>query len=111
MLSFRSPQFHKWTPPRKNAMHPLLKEEQRVSEILTQLHKDGKIDEELYNQLSPPGSQPARLYGLAKVHKQDIYETDLVYARISILQHRKAGCELAFTCPRMPNKLFNQRSL
>ena len=66
------PQFHKWTPPRKNAMHPLLKEEQRVSEILTQLHKDGKIDEELYNQLSPSGSQPARLYGLAKVHKQDM---------------------------------------
>ena len=53
-------------------MHPLLKEEQRVSEILTQLHKDGKIDEELYNQLSPSGSQPARLYGLAKVHKQDM---------------------------------------
>ena len=93
-------------------MHPLLKEEQRVSEILTQMRKDGKIDEELYNQLSPSGSQPARLYGLAKVHKQDIpMRPVLSMPGISILQHRKAGCELAFTCPRMPNKLFNQRSL
>ena len=66
------PQFQKWIKPRKNAMHPLLKEEQRVSDILTELLQNGKIDEGLYNQLSPTGSQPARLYGLAKVHKQDM---------------------------------------
>ena len=34
--------------------------------------EEGKIDEALYNQLKPRGSQPARLYGLAKVHKKDI---------------------------------------
>ena len=66
------PQFQKWTPNRKNAMHPLLKEEERVSDILTELRKNKKIGEELYNQLKPTGSQPARLYGLAKVHKQDM---------------------------------------
>ena len=53
-------------------MHPLLKEEQRVSDILTELLKNKKIDEELFNRLHSSGSQPARLYGLAKVHKQDM---------------------------------------
>ena len=53
-------------------MHPLLKEEERVSDILIELRKNKKICEELYNQLKPTGSQPARLYGLAKVHKQDM---------------------------------------
>ena len=66
------PQFQKWTPNRKNAMHPLLKEEQRVNEILTNLLKNKKIDKSLFDKLQPSGSQPARLYGLAKVHKQDM---------------------------------------
>ena len=32
---------------------------------------DGKIKEDLYEALRPRGSQPARLYGLAKVHKNN----------------------------------------
>ena len=33
------------------------------------LRKNKKIDESLYNKIKSHGSQPARLYGLAKVHK------------------------------------------
>ena len=66
------PQFEKWIPPRKNAMHPLLKEEQRITDTLSELYKNQKISEDLFNKLRPSGSQPARLYGLAKVHKQDM---------------------------------------
>ena len=65
------PQFEKWVPPRKNAKHPLLKEEERISDILREMKEEGKIGNELYESLKPKGSQPARLYGLAKVHKQD----------------------------------------
>ena len=43
-----------------------------ISDILKTLEKAGKIDTELYEQLRPTGSQPARLYGLAKVHKSDM---------------------------------------
>ena len=51
--------------------HPLLKEEERISDILREMKEEGKIGNELYERLKPKGSQPARLYGLAKVHKQD----------------------------------------
>ena len=40
IIKIHSPNF---IPPRKNAMHPLLKEEQRVSDILTQLVKMVKL--------------------------------------------------------------------
>ena len=66
------PQFKKWVKPRKNAMNPLLKEEQRVTDILSELHDNHKIDTEMFEKLRPTGSQPARLYGLAKVHKGDM---------------------------------------
>ena len=66
------PQFQKLENRRKNAKHPVFKEEERVKEILTKLLKEQKITEELYHTMKPRGSQPARLYGLAKVHKKDI---------------------------------------
>ena len=68
------PQFQKLQNSRKNVKHPVLKEEERVKNILTSLLKEGRIDEELYYSMIPRGSQPARLYGLAcvKVHKKDI---------------------------------------
>ena len=68
----RLPQFEKYEKPRKNAIHPVLKEEERVKGILKTLLEEGKIDEALYEQIRPRGSQPARLYGLAKVHKNNI---------------------------------------
>ena len=66
------PQFQKLETRRKNAKHPVFKEEERVKDILTKLRKKQKISEELYHTMKPRGSQPARLYGLAKVHKKDI---------------------------------------
>ena len=63
--------FKKLQNSRKNAKHPILKEEERVKNTLTSLLKEGKIDEKLYYSTIPRGSQPARLYGLTKVHKKD----------------------------------------
>ena len=40
--------------------------------ILKSLYQENKIDGDLLERLRPRGSQPARLYGLAKVHKADI---------------------------------------
>ena len=62
-------QFQKEEVKRKNAKNPIVKEEERIFEILKQLKSENKISEELYNSLRPVGSQPPRLYGLAKVHK------------------------------------------
>ena len=62
-------QFQKVEVKRKNAKNPIVKEEERIIEILKQLKSENKISEELYNSLKPVGSQPPRLYGLAKVHK------------------------------------------
>ena len=66
------PQFEKFENNRKNAKHPILKEEERVTNILKSLLDKGKLDKDLYEQIRPRGSQPARLYGLAKVHKNNI---------------------------------------
>ena len=63
------PQFEKYINQRKNAKHPILKEEERIVDILTELKKENKITTNLYNQLKPRGSQAPRMYGLAKVHK------------------------------------------
>ena len=65
------PQFEKVENTRKNAKHPVLKEEERVVGILKALQKQGKIEKELLDQIRPIGSQPARLYGLAKIHKKN----------------------------------------
>ena len=48
-----------------------MKEEERVQTILKDLLEKGKIDQVLYDRMRPRGSQPPRLYGLAKVHKKD----------------------------------------
>ena len=63
-------QFEKVEKTRINAKNPIMKEEEKVIETLKQLRKDNKISENLFNKLKPIGSQPPRLYGLAKVHKK-----------------------------------------
>ena len=65
------PQFEKVLPKRKNEKHPILKEEERIIDTLKTLKANGQISEEIYDKIKPRGSQPARLYGLAKVHKKD----------------------------------------
>ena len=66
------PQFEKVVQTRKNAKHPVIKEEERITGMLKDLRDKEKIDASLYYKLHPTGSQPARLYGLAKVHKDGI---------------------------------------
>ena len=64
------PQFEPIVVNRKNAKHIVLKEEERICNELKKLRDNNNIDEHLYAKLKPIGSQPARLYGQAKVHKQ-----------------------------------------
>ena len=68
-------QFEKVTDTRKNAKHASFKEEERVTTKLKELKNEGKIDAATYNKMVPVvglSSQPARLYGTAKVHKPTI---------------------------------------
>ena len=46
--------------------------EQIVIDILKEIKNKNQINEDLYNQLRPAGSQPGVLYGIAKVHKKVI---------------------------------------
>ena len=46
-----------------------IRTEKQVNSSLHQLMKQGKISEKIHHRLRTTGSQPARLYGLAKVHK------------------------------------------
>ena len=66
------PQFEKVTTTRRNAKDSTVKEQERILEELSKLREEGKIEVELCNQLKPMGSQPPRIYGLAKVHKSNV---------------------------------------
>ena len=68
-------QFEKYEDNRANARHPNFKEELRVGDKLRELKAQNKIDNALFDRMKPVkglSSQPARLYGLAKVHKDVI---------------------------------------
>ena len=49
--------------------HPVIIEEDKFNRSLQQLRKIGKIDDAILSRVRSTGAQPARLYGLAKVHK------------------------------------------
>ena len=66
------PQFKKVINRRKNAKHTVFKEGERVNKILKTLQEEEKLSEALYKSMKARGSQPARLYGLAKVHKRTL---------------------------------------
>ena len=66
------PQFKKYVPKRKDANNPVILGHLRIDKELKDLKKEGKIDLAMYNKLHTVGSQPGRLYGLAKVHKDII---------------------------------------
>ena len=64
----------------------MFKEEERVEKVLKELKDKGKISEDVYKNLKPCSSQPPRLYGLAKVHKnRHPNATSIVNAWFSIL--------------------------
>ena len=60
------------TKKRKNEKNPVIKEEERVRDALKELKESEYIDDALLDKLKSMGSQPARLYGLAKVHKVNV---------------------------------------
>ena len=62
----RLPQFEKMTKGRKNALHPVRKEQNWIKEELDNLLSEGKINDSLYIKLNPIGSQPAHLHGTPK---------------------------------------------
>ena len=48
-----------------------LKEEEKINTVLEELNEHGKIDEKLLKSIKSVGGQLPRLYGLAKVHKEN----------------------------------------
>ena len=48
---------------------PILSREGRLQRLLRKLKKDGHLDNAVYENIYPKGSQPARIYGLPKLHK------------------------------------------
>jgi len=65
-------QFTRVINTRKNARDSILKEEDRIVTGLKDMLEAKSISKSLFDKLKPSGSQPPRLYGLAKVHKKDI---------------------------------------
>ena len=49
--------------------HPTICREGKLQRFLRNLKKHGKIDNDIYSQIYPSGSLPARIYGLPKMHK------------------------------------------
>ena len=49
----------------------VIKHEKEINNSLQQLMKQGESSDKNYQRLRSTGSQPARLYGLAKVHEKD----------------------------------------
>ena len=50
--------------------NPTLSREARLQRLLRKLRKQGSLDDITYDKIFPRGSQPARFYGLPKLHKQ-----------------------------------------
>ena len=55
---------------RKLPKDPTPTQESKISRKLRSLHNGKKITAKLYNRLRPSGSQPPRIYGLPKIHKE-----------------------------------------
>ena len=49
---------------------PTLLREGRLQRLLRKLKNSGHLDNDVYNNIYPKGSQPARIYGLPKMHKE-----------------------------------------
>ena len=46
--------------------------ERSMQTLLLRLHKAGEISESTYKKIRPVGSTRPRMYGVAKVHKEDV---------------------------------------
>ena len=64
-----STKFSKFKSSSRSQKDTFILAEDRLNRQLLKLHNDGKISKDLYTKMRSTGSQPARLYGLPKVHK------------------------------------------
>ena len=55
-----------------NIVQTLIETQDRIKSILGPLKAKKVISEEVYKKIMPIGSQPGRLYGLCKVHKESV---------------------------------------
>ena len=53
---------------------PTLLREGRLQRLLRKLKKDDHLDNVVYENIYPKGSQPARIYGLPKMHKDCMFQ-------------------------------------
>ena len=51
-----------------NKVHPIISNEDSIKRYLYN-HVKNNVEETVYNNILPSGSQPGKLYGLCKVHK------------------------------------------
>ena len=56
----------------KNIVQTLIEIQNRIKSVLEPLKTKGVVSKEIYDKITPIGSQPGRLYGLCKVHKESI---------------------------------------
>ena len=56
----------------KHIVQTLIETQDRIKAVLDPLKTKGVISEEIYNNISSIGSQPGRLYGLCKIHKESV---------------------------------------
>ena len=57
-----------WTGKEKKSNITKFRED-RLQRYLRKLKNDGLFDDVIYEKIYPKGSQPARIYGLPKIHK------------------------------------------
>ena len=51
-----------------NELHPIIRNEKTIASFIYRSVKP-KVDDGVYHDITPSGSQPGKLYGLCKVHK------------------------------------------
>ena len=85
---------------------PISTEEKKFEAKLYKMRKRGLISEEFYKNFSPCGSQPARFYGMAKVHKKNSVETYSV--NVSSVYH-KLSLKIAEWLKKLPEANINTK--
>ena len=88
----------------------MVKVKARVDEVITFLYKKGSIDDSTKQSLTPDGPNPARLYGLPKIHKK--LENGLPKYRPIISQIGSATYKLAkFLLPLIECSTINDYTI
>ena len=87
---------------------PTTLREGRLQRYLRQLKKDGHLDEEIYKTMYPSGSQPARIYGLPKLHKarddRGIPPFRAIVSSIGTYNYQLAKYLSKLLAPHIPNE-------